>query len=124
MQMCVFTPPHERGILVPHIIPYAAAGGPRIGDLLQHQEGVGDSDRAHGASLAMQYGTEFVPQGPSGLECHRSPLLPSGASGDRTRTPRAYGKNYTAQMYSMQVFFQSGNQATGNRGVSGRELSI
>src|SRR5262249_48017781 len=30
-------------------------------------------------------------------------------TGYRTRTPRVSGKNYTAQMYSMQVFFCSGS---------------
>src|SRR2546422_7400755 len=43
---------------------HPAAGGARIGGLLRRQGGVGDSDLAHGASLAMQYGTEFVHQGP------------------------------------------------------------
>src|SRR5262245_5365153 len=41
-----------------------AAGGARIEGILRCQGSVGDSDRAHGASLAMQYGTEFVQQWP------------------------------------------------------------
>src|SRR5262245_16967012 len=43
---------------------HSGAGGPRIEGLLRHQGGVGDSDLAHGASFAMQDGTEFVQQGP------------------------------------------------------------